>query len=88
MNDIASDMRGEILIQRPVVSRGYYSNPKVTVDSIFDGWFCTGDIGNLCGEKLYIVDRKKVRRSIAIYISYDQRDIGAYQIQRTSGCPC
>lgn len=69
MKDIAPGMQGEILIKGPVVSKGYYNNSKATVDSIRDGWLCTGDIGILRDEKLYIVDRKKVRsRQGCIYI--------------------
>lgn len=60
MKDVASGQRGEILIKGQVVSKGYYNNAKATTDSFVDGWFCTGDIGILRGEKLYIVDRKKV----------------------------
>ena len=61
MNDVAAGERGEILLKGPVVSKGYYNNPKATADSVHDGWFCTGDIGIFRDEKLYIVDRKKVR---------------------------
>jgi 4-coumarate--CoA ligase len=61
MNDVEPGMPGEILVKGPVVSKGYYNNPAATAASLVDGWFCTGDIGILRGEKLYIVDRKKVR---------------------------
>ena len=62
MEDAAAGQRGEILVKGPVVSKGYYNNPKATADSVHDGWFCTGDIGIFRDEKLYIVDRKKVRK--------------------------
>jgi 4-coumarate--CoA ligase len=60
MNDVEPGKSGEILIKGPVVSKGYYNNPEATVASLKDGWLCTGDIGIMRNELLYIVDRKKV----------------------------
>jgi long-chain acyl-CoA synthetase len=53
--------RGEICIQGPNVTKGYWKNPDATANAMTaDGFFRTGDVGHMDDDGfLYIVDRTK-----------------------------
>lgn len=50
---------GEICVKADSVMEGYFKKPNETAAEFVDGWFKTGDIGELRGRMLKITDRKK-----------------------------
>jgi len=55
---IAED--GEILVKGPSIFKGYWNRPEETKAALVDGWFKTGDIGNIDADGyLSVSDRKK-----------------------------
>jgi long-chain acyl-CoA synthetase len=55
---IAED--GEILVRGPSVFKGYWQHPEETQNTFQEGWFKTGDIGNVDADGyLSVTDRKK-----------------------------
>ncbi|MBQ5779667.1 MAG: AMP-binding protein, partial [Aeriscardovia sp.] len=55
---IAED--GEICVKSPSVMKAYHNMEEATKESLIDGWFHTGDVGDIddCG-RLSVTDRKK-----------------------------
>ena len=56
---MAVDGAGEILARSNHVFAGYWNQPEETGKAIVDGWFHTGDGGQMDGAYVVIADRKK-----------------------------
>src|SRR5579885_3483759 len=55
---IAED--GEIVVRGPSIFKGYWNRPEETKNALENGWFKTGDIGNIDADGfLSVTDRKK-----------------------------
>jgi long-chain acyl-CoA synthetase len=49
----------ELMVRGPIVMKGYWNNDKATSDCITDGWFHTGDVAKLEGNRIFITGRVK-----------------------------
>ncbi len=59
-NTLGDDAVGEVVIRGPIVMKGYLNLPKLTEETIVQGWLHTGDLGYRDKDGYYyIVDRKK-----------------------------
>ncbi|KAL5649307.1 hypothetical protein ACJX0J_040116, partial [Zea mays] len=59
-NPLGVPSRGEICIRGKSLFAGYYKSPELTNEAIVDGWFHTGDIGEMTPDGiLKVIDRKK-----------------------------
>ena len=56
---MAVDGQGEVVARSNHVFEGYWEQPEATADAIVDGWFHTGDGGELDDAYIVISDRKK-----------------------------
>lgn len=51
---------GEIMINGDIVFKGYWNNPEATADALEDGWYNTGDLGEIMDSgHVVITGRKK-----------------------------
>ncbi|MEZ4966120.1 MAG: long-chain fatty acid--CoA ligase [Saprospiraceae bacterium] len=59
-NDAATNQPGELLLQGPMVTPGYWRNPEASAAALRGGWFHSGDMARMDEEGyIYIVDRIK-----------------------------
>ena len=58
--DVAPGQTGEIRLKGPAISPGYWRKPEETAGAFENGWFKTGDLGNIDQDGYYyLTDRIK-----------------------------
>jgi long-chain acyl-CoA synthetase len=58
--ELPAGQPGEVIVRGPNVSKGYLKRPDANAESFRQGWFHTGDIGQVDDRGyLYLLDRKK-----------------------------
>ncbi|XAR61442.1 Long-chain-fatty-acid--CoA ligase [Bertholletia excelsa] len=59
-NPLGDPPRGEICVRGKTAFAGYYKSPELTREALKDGWFHTGDIGEIQPNGVVkVIDRKK-----------------------------
>ena len=62
VREVEPHQPGELWVKSPSCVQGYYKDPEATKEQFTnDGWYRTGDVGFFHGDKLYLLDRKKVQ---------------------------
>ncbi|MEW5908781.1 MAG: AMP-binding protein [Thermodesulfobacteriota bacterium] len=60
LKDVDRGKTGEIWLKGPAVTPGYWRKPEETAKTFMDGWFRTGDLGNIDQDGYYyLTDRLK-----------------------------
>lgn len=58
-NPVPEGVEGELCLQGPSVTPGYFRNPEATSDALRGGWLHTGDLGYLLDGEVYVTGRIK-----------------------------
>lgn len=57
---IATSGRGEVLVRSPSIMLGYFERPDLDAEALLEGWFRTGDVGDLSKDgQLTLIGRIK-----------------------------